>query len=80
MERVRVEKEEWEMIAEKERARAEDEEARGRELEAECRGLRDEVDRERESAKREKERGGNLQSVLEEFQAGQFDGRVASHT
>lgn len=59
------------MIAEKERSRAEEEEERGRQLETDLRRLREELERQTDSAKREKERGGNLQSVLEEFQNGE---------
>lgn len=69
VERLRMEREEWEEVAGNERARAEDEELRVRELEGEVRRLLTEADKERERAKREEERAVNLQSVLEEFQA-----------
>lgn len=69
VERLRMEREEWEEVAGNERARAEDEELRVRELEGEVRRLIADAGREREKAKREEERAVNLQSVLEEFQA-----------
>lgn len=71
VERLRGEREGWEVGAERERARAEEEERRGRELEGEARRLEGEVRRERDARDRERERANNLQSVLEEFQAGE---------
>lgn len=71
LERVRSEREDWELACEKERERADEEERRARVLEAEQRRLRDEGMREREAAKRERERASNLQGVLEEFQGGE---------
>lgn len=69
MERLRIEREEWEVECGREREKRESYEddlrsleRRERELKKECERMRDEVDGERQ-------RGNNLQEVLSEFQA-----------
>ncbi|CDZ96312.1 GRIP-related Arf-binding domain [Phaffia rhodozyma] len=69
MEALRLEKEEWEVAAGREKERAEDEERKGMEEEARWRRAEEEKKKEEIKAKRERERADNLQSVLEEFQA-----------
>lgn len=69
VERLRMEREEWEEVAGNERARAEEEDMRVRELEGEVRRLIAEGGKERERRKKEEERAANLQYVLETSEA-----------
>lgn len=71
MERLRVEREDWEAEAGRERERREEVEGEMRGLEWRQQEGQKEWDKGRAQLEREKERADNLQEVLGEFQAGQ---------
>lgn len=70
LERVRMEREEWEDEAMRERVRREDLAARVGQLELELAAAKTEREVLREERDREAESAANLHNVLEEFQAG----------
>ena len=70
LERVRMEKEEWEGEAMRERVRSDELEARLGQVEMELAGAKGEREVLREERDREAESAANLHAVLEEFQAG----------
>ncbi|GAA5886998.1 hypothetical protein JCM5296_005219 [Sporobolomyces johnsonii] len=69
LERVRMEREEWESEAMRERVRREEFQARCAQVEMELAGAKTEREVLREARDRERESAANLHAVLEEFQA-----------
>lgn len=72
MERLRIEREDWEGEANRERSRRETMEEEVRQMERRERDARREAERSRDEAEGERTRGNNLQEVLAEFQAGEY--------
>lgn len=73
MERLRIERDEWEVEAGRERARREEMEEDVRVYERMANESKVDLQRYRDEAEGEKERSRNLQDVLSEFQAGKFN-------
>jgi hypothetical protein len=72
MERLRIEREEWEIEAGREKVRREEMEEDVRVYERMANDSTIELQRYKDEAEGEKERSRNLQDVLSEFQAGQW--------
>ena len=72
MERLRMEREEWEGEAARERERREGMEEEVKKSERREREMRGEMERAKEREREERERADNLQDVLQEFQSCKF--------